>query len=108
MLFPSALAPTEGAEITAGQTITIPSGDSSNGLPLQVNVSGPPGRGILLALFSPLGPEALREVLPAGLDQPGRAGDLMFALSQELLRRDGDPGTALDWSASYLAYEIVP
>lgn len=109
-VFPSALAPDEGGDIRAGQVVTIPSGASANGLPLRVTVTGPVGRGILLALLTEGDPAALAAILPPGLaDAPlDGAGTHLFALSQDLRRSDATPGNGLDWSATYLPYEVLP
>ena len=110
-VFPSALAPDEGGFIAPGRLVTIPSGASANGLPLQVRVSGPPGRGILLALFTQGGTTAdLAAVLPAGLSLDGLpdAGPLLYAVAQNLLQRDADPGQTLNWSATFIPYEVAP
>jgi hypothetical protein len=110
-VFPSALAPDEGGAIAAGQTVTIPSGASANGLPLRVTVSGPAGRGILLALFTRDGTTAdLITVLPEGLSLDGLpdAGPLLYGIAQNLLRRDADPGQSLNWSATFVPYEVAP
>ena len=109
-IFPSALAPEEGDRIAADQRIVIPSGSSANGLPLRVTVTGPTGRGILLALFTEGDPARLAQVLPPGLAEGAmtEAGQHLYAIAQELLRRDADPAGRLNWSAAYLPYEIVP
>lgn len=109
-IFPSALAPDEGGVLRAGESVTIPSGMSANGLPLRVRVTGPAGRGILLALFTEGSAADLAQVLPPGLDDGAldEAGQHLFAIAQELLRRDADPAARLGWSAAFLPYEVVP
>lgn len=109
-IFPSALAPDEGGDIRAGETVAIPSGASANGLPLRVTVTGPVGRGILLALFTEADPARLAAILPPGLAEGALdgAGAHLFTLSQDLRRADASAETRLDWSATYLAYEVAP
>ncbi len=109
-VFPSALAPSEGGGIVPGQEIAIPAGLSANGLPLRVTVSGPAGRGILIALFTERTAADLAAVLPEGLSQGAlpEAGTHLYAIAQSLLSRDADPATTLGWSAAYLPYEVTP
>ena len=109
-LFPSALAPAEGSAIRAGEVLTVPSGLSANGLPLRVRTTGPAGRGILLALFTEGDAARLTTVLPPGLDAGHlpEAGHHLYAIAQELRRRDDDPDLRLNWSAGWLAYTVVP
>lgn len=108
-LFPSPLAPDEGDAIAAGTVVQLPQGVSANGLPLRVTAVGPPGRGILLALFSPRGSAELAQVLPPDLRAGALpdAGQALFRIGQDLLRRDADPATSLSWSAAWLTYEIT-
>lgn len=109
-IFPSALAPSEGGGIVPGQEIAIPAGLSANGLPLRVTVGGPPGRGILIALFTERTAADLAAVLPEGLARGPlpEAGTHLYAIAQSLLSRDADPAATLGWSAVYLPYEVTP
>ncbi|MEY1554460.1 DUF4384 domain-containing protein [Yoonia sp. R2331] len=50
-IFPSALAPGSGTEITPGVELAIPSGQSTSGAPLRVRVTGPAGDGYLLGVL---------------------------------------------------------
>ncbi len=102
-VFPSALAPASGTKIVAGQELSIPAGQSSNGAPLRVRVTGPAGSGLLLGLLIEDNLPDLTAVLPQNLSG-GSVNDatqylIDIALDLERTRPGG-------WSATTLPYTI--
>ncbi len=109
-VYPSRLSPDGATEMTAGQSLVIPSGVSANGRPLRMRVSEPAGQGLLLALFIEGDLADLTQILPAGLDGGAlpEAGQSLYQISQSLLQLEADPSRAVRWSATYLPYRIEP
>ena len=111
-VFPSSLAQNGATRMQAGETLTIPNGTSSNGVPLKIRVTEPAGAGFLLGLFIEDDLPRLTAVLPenlAGGPVPN-AGQYLYEIAQDLLRlqADGSASSATEWSATYLPYEIIP
>lgn len=111
-IHPSTLSPEDSTRMDAGETLTVPSGLSTNGLPMRLRVTEPAGRGFLLALFVEDDLPTLTAVLPknlAGGPIPN-AGQYLYDIAQELLRLQvGENGaTPVRWSATYLPYTIDP
>ena len=110
-IFPSALAADGATSITAGQSLTIPNGLSTNGLPLQIRVSEPAGEGFLLGLFIQDDLPTLQALLPENLSGGPipNAGQYLYEIAQDLLRLQANStgSVAVEWSAAYLPYEII-
>lgn len=111
-VFPSTLAPSGSTRMSAGETLTIPNGSSAAGKPIVLRVTEPAGQGFLLGLFIEDDLPRLTAVLPenlAGGPIPN-AGRYLYEIAQDLLRLQSLPDgmSAVDWSATYLPYEILP
>lgn len=111
-VFPSSLAAKGATRMQAGETLTIPNGASSNGVPLKIRVTEPTGAGFLLGLFIEDDLPRLTAVLPENLEggPVPNAGQYLYEIAQDLLRlqADGSAAAATEWSATYLPYEIIP
>lgn len=110
-IFPSKLAATGENSIRSGGTLTIPQGLGPNGAELEIRVSEPAGKGLLLALHVEDQMPTLEALLPENLSG-GTVDDARLYLSRiakELLTlQAGENGnTPVRWSAVYLPYEIV-
>ncbi|MDA8747898.1 caspase family protein, partial [Litoreibacter sp.] len=111
-VFPSSLSKDDATRMRAGGRLIIPSGDGANGRPLRVRVSEPAGKGFLLALFVEDELPKLTAILPeniAGGPVPN-AGQYLYEIAQDLLRlqADGSGNAPVEWSATYLPYNILP
>ena len=95
IIFPSRLAPEAGTRIKPGREIVIPNGNSTNGAPLRVRVTGPAGDGALLGVLIEGPAIDVSSILPAGPAQSA-----MPQLSQNL------SGLGRQWSAVRLPYTI--
>jgi metacaspase-1 len=111
-IFPSRLAPGAMTRIAAGETLMVPNGIGAGGAPVEVRVTEPAGKGFLLALLIEGDLPDLTAVLPENLDggPVPNAGRYLYEIAQDLLRlqASGSGSTAVDWSATYLPYEILP
>ena len=111
-IFPSRLATSGTTRMKAGETLTIPNGASSSGVPLAIRVTEPAGNGFLLGLFIEDELPRLTAILPENLDggPVPNAGQYLYEIAQDLLRlqAEGTGSSAPEWSATYLPYEIIP
>ncbi|MGB3313213.1 MAG: caspase family protein [Albidovulum sp.] len=111
-VFPSSLARNGATRMQAGETLTIPNGNSADGVPLTVRVTEPAGAGFLLGLFIEDDLPRLTAILPENLEggPVPNAGQYLYEIAQDLLRlqADGSGSAATEWSATYLPYEIIP
>lgn len=110
-IYPSPLSATGTTRMTAGETLTIPNGQSKNGNAIRIRVSEPAGKGFLLGLFIEDDLPALDSVLPADLAIGAipNAGQYLYEIAQELLQLQANQTSAnpVQWSAAYLPYEIT-
>lgn len=111
-VYPSSLSRAGATRMAAGERLTIPSGNGANGKPLRVRVSEPAGKGFLLALFIEDELPKLTAVLPENISggPVPNAGQYLYEIAQDLLRlqADGSGSTPIEWSATYLPYDIQP
>ena len=111
-IYPSSLNDAASTRMTAGETLTVPSGLSTNGLPMRLRVTEPAGQGFLLALFVEDDLPTLTAILPENLSGGPipNAGQYLYGIAQDLLRLQvGENGaTPIRWSATYLPYTIDP
>ena len=107
-VFPSRLAPDAGTGIRAGQEVTVPQNVTSvNGAPIRVRVTGPAGRGFLLALLVEDDLPDLAALLPENLNGGAvpDAGQFLYDMAGDLLALSARG--EVTWSAAYLPYEIT-
>ncbi len=111
-VFPSSLSKPGATEMEAGERLTIPSGPGANGRPLQIRVSEPAGKGFLLALFIEDELPTLAAILPENITggPVPNAGQYLYEIAQDLLKLQADDSgsTPVQWSATYLPYDIQP
>ena len=111
-VFPSSLAPAGATRMQAGKILTIPSVVSANGLPLEIRVTEPAGKGFLLALFVEDDLPTLEALLPENISGGpiSNAAGYLYEIAQDLLTLQAgeDGNSAVAWSAVYLPYEIMP
>lgn len=111
-VFPSILSKPDAEWLEAGAPRVVPEAVGTTGRPLQIRVTEPVGKGILIALLVEDRLSALEEILPTNRDGSPipNANQYLYQLTQALLEMQAGPdgNSAAQWSAVYLPYVINP
>ena len=109
-IFPSVLSLPDAEWLEAGSPRVIPEAIGTTGRPLQVRVTEPLGKGVLIALLVEDRLSALEDILPTNRDGSPipNANQYLYQVTQALLEMQAGPegNSTVEWSAVYLPYEI--
>ncbi len=111
-IFPSVLSLPDAEWLEADAPRVIPEAMGSTGRPLQIRVTEPYGKGVLIALLVEGELSALEDILPTNRDGSPipNANQYLYQITQALLEMQAGPdgNSTVEWSAVYLPYEIKP